>query len=88
MKHIVELPKYIDVLLILDDKATKAKIYKILDRSKDYLTNALRYLKAKELLIIEKDHKDERLIIIKLTPKGRDAQNIIITLYNILGLRT
>lgn len=83
----IEIPQYLDVLLILDDKVTKAKIYKMLDRSKDYLTRSLRYLKEHELIIIERDIKDTRLVVITLTTKGKDAQNIVLTLYNMMGLK-
>ena len=83
----IEIPQYLDVLLILDDKVTKAKIYKMLDRSKDYLTRSLRYLKEHELILIERDNKDTRLVVITLTTKGKDAQNIVLTLYNMMGLR-
>lgn len=84
----IEFPQYLDVLLIIDDKATKAKIYKVLDRSKDYLTKSLRYLEAHGLVIISKGKlKDSKILLIELTPNGKDVQNIIITLYNIMGLK-
>jgi DNA-binding HxlR family transcriptional regulator len=89
----IEFPQYLDVLLIIDDNVTKAKIYKVLDRSKDYLTKSLRYLEAHGLIIITqgerrgKTIRDYRTLQITLTPKGRDVQNIIVTLYNIMGLR-
>jgi len=80
----IEFPKFLDVLLIIDDKATKAKIYKVLDRSKDYLTRSLRHLEAHGLVTLTKGSK---VLSIELTSKGRDVQNILITLYNIMGLR-
>ena len=84
---VFELPQYLDVLLILDNENTRSKIYRILPRSKDYITNALRYLLYKELIIISDYKKDERTVIITLTPKGVDAQKMILQLYNILGLK-
>jgi DNA-binding MarR family transcriptional regulator len=89
----IEFPKYLDVLLIIDDKATKAKIYKILDRSKDYLTKSLRYLEAHGLVTITRGEmcgryiKHSRTLVIELTTKGRDVQNILLTLYNLMGLQ-
>lgn len=84
----IELPKYLDVLLIINNQATKTKIYKLLDRSKDYLTNALRYLQEKDLITITKGTRDDtRIIQIELTPKGKDAQNIVYTLYALMGLK-
>lgn len=82
-----ELPQYLDVLLILNDKNTRSKIYKILPRSKDYITSALRYLLYKELINISEYQKDERTVTITLTPKGVDAQKMILQLYNLLGLK-
>ena len=84
---VFELPQYLDVLLILDNKNTRSKIYKILPRSKDYVTNALRYLLYKELINISSYQRDERTVTITLTPKGVDAQKMILQLYNILGLK-
>jgi len=90
----IELPKYLDVLLILDDKVTKTKIHKTLDRSSTYLTDALKYFEEHELILIynapkSKRHnasRNDRQLMIELTPKGKDVQNIIITLYNVMGL--
>ena len=84
---VFELPQYLDVLLILDNKNTRSKIYKILPRSKDYVTSALRYLLYKELINISAYQRDERTVTITLTTKGIDAQNMILQLYNILGLK-
>lgn len=83
----LELPKYLDVLLILDKGTTRSRICRLLSRSKDYLTNALNYLVAHELITIQKGTDDERTIIITLTDKGHDAQEMIIQLYNIMGLK-
>lgn len=89
----IELPQYLDVLLIIDDNVTKAKIYKVLDRSRDYLTRSLIYLESHGLITITKGErcgryiKDYRTLQIHLTDKGRDVQKIIITLYNIMGLK-
>jgi DNA-binding MarR family transcriptional regulator len=84
----IEFPQHLDVLLIIDDKATKSKILKVLDRSKDYITRSLKYLEAHGLVILSKGKlKDSKILLIELTPKGRDVQNILITLYNIMGLR-
>lgn len=82
----IEIPKYLDVLLILDDKVTKAKIYKILDRSSTYLTDALKYFEEHGIITIYNNPKYERQLLIELTSKGKDVQNIIITLYNVMGL--
>jgi DNA-binding MarR family transcriptional regulator len=87
MLKTIELPQYIDVLLILDETSTKARIYKVLARSQDYLTKSLRYLKAHDIITISKDRKDSRLTVITLTPKGKDVQNILIALYNMMGLQ-
>ena len=90
----IEFPQYLDVLLIIDDKATRARIYKVLDRSKDYLTKSLRYLEAHGLITITKGErkgryiKDSRTLVIELTRKGKDVQNILLTLYNLMGLRS
>lgn len=83
----VDIPQYLDVLLILDDKITKAKIYRILDRGKDYLTRSLQYLKEHDIIEIDRDKKDTRLVVITLTPKGKDVQNIVLSLYNLMGLK-
>jgi DNA-binding MarR family transcriptional regulator len=82
----IEIPKYLDVLLILDEKITKAKIYKILDRSSTYLTDALKYFQEHKLILLYNAPKDDRQLMIELTPKGKDVQKIIITLYNVMGL--
>ena len=82
----IEIPKYLDVLLILDDKVTKAKIYKILDRSSTYLTDALKYFEEHGIITITNNPKYERQLLIELTSKGKDVQNIIIALYNVMGL--
>lgn len=82
----IEIPKYLDVLLILDEKVTKAKIYKILDRSTTYLTDALRYFEERGLVKLYTSPKDDRQLMIELTDKGKDVQKIIITLYNVMGL--
>lgn len=87
MRKKIELPKYLDVLLILDNKNTRSRIHRILPRSKDYITNALNYLLYKELINISEYKRDERTVIISLTPKGTDAQKMILQLYNILGLK-
>lgn len=81
------LPKFLDILIILDDEITYTKIYKTLPRCTDYLTRGLKYLKQKELIEIHEKPNDARAIIITLTPKGRDAQKIVITLYNTMGIR-
>lgn len=83
----IEIPKYLDVLLILNDKISKAKIYRTLDRSSTYLTDALRYFEQLELIKMYIDPRNERQLLIELTPKGKDVQNIIITLYNAMGLK-
>lgn len=87
MLSTIEIPKYLDVLLILDDKVTKAKIYRILDRSSTYLTDALKYFEEHELIIIYTNPKNARQLQIELTPKGKDVQKIIVTLYNSMGLK-
>lgn len=87
MKEKLSLPKFLDILIILDDEITYTKIYKILPRCTDYLTRGLKYLKEKELITITENPRDARAIIIKLTPKGRDAQRMVITLYTLMGIR-
>jgi len=82
-----DIPKYLDVLLILNEKITKAKIYRLLDRSPDYLTTAIRNLEKQELIIVQRNPRDERTLNIELTPKGKDVQNIIIGLYNAMGIK-
>jgi DNA-binding MarR family transcriptional regulator len=82
-----DIPKYLDVLLILDEKITKAKIYRLLDRSPDYLTTAIRRLQEQKLILVQKNPKDERTLNIELTPRGRDVQNIILALYNAMGIK-
>ena len=81
------LPKFLDVLLILDDEITYTKMYKALPRCTDYVTRGLKYLKDKNLIDIKENPHDARGIIIVLTNEGRDAQKIIITLYNLMGIR-
>lgn len=83
----IEIPKYLDVLLILDDKISKAKIYHTLGRSSTYLTDALKYFEQHDLVKLYTDPRQQNQLLIELTPKGKDVQNIIVTLYNALGLK-
>jgi DNA-binding MarR family transcriptional regulator len=85
----IEIPKYLDVLLILDPfKVTKIKrLKKNIDRSSTYICGAIVYLRDHELITIVINPRNSREQIIELTPKGADVQNIIITLYNIMGLK-
>ena len=80
------LPRFLDILIILDDDTTHTKIYKTTARCTDYINRGLKYLKEKELITIQENPKDSRGTIIKLTTKGRDTQRIVITLYNNLGI--
>lgn len=79
------LPRFLDLLIILNDNITYTKIYKLLPRSSDYLSRGLKYLKEKRLINIIENPADARSISIQLTNKGKDAQRMLITLYNIIG---
>jgi DNA-binding MarR family transcriptional regulator len=81
------LPKFLDILIILDDDTNCTKIYKTTTRCTDYINRGLKYLRDKELITINENIHDARGMIITLTPKGRDTQRIVITLYNNLGLK-
>jgi DNA-binding MarR family transcriptional regulator len=81
------LPRYLDILIILDDEITYTRIYKSLPRCTDYITKGLRYLRDKGLITIKENPKNAKGLIITMTPKGRDTQRIVITLYNNLGIQ-
>jgi DNA-binding MarR family transcriptional regulator len=85
LEQTLSLPKFLDVLLVLNDNITYTRIYRLLPRCADYLTRGLKYLKDHDLITIENNPNDARAIVIKLTPKGRDAQKMLLTLYNIVG---
>jgi predicted transcriptional regulator len=75
----MELPKFLDLLLILNDE-TNTKILKHkLQKNKDYVFAGLAYLKEKNM--IELKHSGKQYVII-LTSKGKDAQQIVIHLFN------
>jgi len=59
----------------------------MLPRCSDYITRGLKYLKEKELIVIQENPDDTRSIIIIMTDKGRDAQRMLLTLYNLMGLK-
>lgn len=81
----VEIPKYLDVLLILDEKVTRARINRLITRSSNYISDSLDYLQNRGIIKLSTQKKSSRLII-ELTDKGKDIQNIIIILYNKMGL--
>jgi len=83
----IEIPKYLDVMLILDDKVTKSKIYKNLNKSSSYIGQALKYLEHHGLITMMNKPHDDRQLIIELTPKGKNVQKVIITLYNSMGIK-
>lgn len=86
MRDELILPKFLDILIILDDEITYTKIYKTLPRCTDYLTRGLKYLEEKGIVQIKPKPDDARAIMIILTEKGRDAQRLVLTLYNVMGI--
>jgi DNA-binding MarR family transcriptional regulator len=77
-----QLPKYLDLLLILNEKTTTKIIKHKLKRNKDYVCRGLNYLQDKGMINLIIDNKNNRRYVISLNNKGRNAQKIVILLFN------
>ena len=87
MEDNLSLPNFLDLLIILDEETTYTKIYKSLPRCRDYSVRGLHYLESKGLVTIKENPKDGRAVLITLTPKGKDAQRMVLTLYALMDVR-
>lgn len=87
MRSKLDLPKFLDILILLDEQTTYTKIYKGLPKSTGYIVYGLHYLRDKGLITMSDNPCDARALVINLTDKGADAQRMVITLYGLMGIR-
>ena len=78
----MELPKYLDLLLILNDQETTRIVQRKLQKNKDYVFAGVKYLEEKGMIDLIVDNDCGRRYKIKLLDKGKDAQKIISMLFN------
>ena len=83
----IEFPKYLDVLLLLQDNDNRLRVNKVLDRSEPYIVKALSYLESVGCIYFSDDVKDNRKVIISLTDKGRDVKRLVLALCNCIGIK-
>ena len=83
----VELPKYLDVLLLINDFDDRTRIVRSLDRSESYVVKALDALVGYGCITVTPVAKDSKFVTIALTTKGKDVKRLVSRLLSRLDVK-